>query len=72
MYCRGRGFNCSHCKQECFDESKVFIVVWSFGGYLTCRAYSNRESAENMVKWCKDNQYNYNFLEETIDREILN
>jgi hypothetical protein len=49
----------------------MFIVTWIDGECMNTRAYSKREYAERLVKWCKKHNLDYHFSEETIDREIL-
>lgn len=51
---------------------KVYIVSWIQDLNIHSRVYSNREYALLMVERCKNNLRTYNFVEETIDREILN
>ena len=49
----------------------MFIVTWIDGSCMNTRAYSKREYAEVLVKWCKKHDLDYHFAEETVDREIL-
>lgn len=40
----------------------MFIVTWIDGECMNTRAYSKREYAERLVKWCKKTQFRLSFL----------
>lgn len=50
----------------------IFAVTWIDDECMNTRLYTKREDVEKLTDWCKEKKLDYLFVEETVDREIIN